>query len=434
LTLLSVVLTGLALHTFVRYRDTQEARNAGAAMLAQVLATQFGADVPRSREELQRACDRLIEHPAVLAVRVWDQSGAPAGGAEVLDGLLAQLGGAQPPGGPDVSVEPAALSPGFGAENAVGYRVEADLGMHLRAERPARMAMLLALSSSFQDSAMGRVWIFCVVMTAVGGLAFVFGSRHLRRRVVHPIMRLVEVAASAGGRDGPASRAAREDELGAVARSLSELREDLGTWRSRAEVIERRMDSQIAAETQRVRGDLRRVQRDAWRDPLTGVNNRRMLEEKFAEIFAAQRHAKEDLAVIMFDLDDFKVTNDTLGHLAGDRILAFMGELLRQCSRADDIAVRYGGDEFVLILPGTSARKALIVAEQIIALFAQRARMLVSTPRPPTVSVGIASLWNNRPAHHAELLELADRALYKAKWGGKAIAHVHNDLEQLPCY
>ena len=97
---------------------------------------------------------------------------------------------------------------------------------------------------------------------------------------------------------------------------------------TRAELVERRMDSQIAARTQQITRDLRRMQRKAWRDSLTGVNNRRMLDEKFPEIFAAQRDARQDLTVVMLDLDHFKKLNDTLGHAAeiGEDVFAALKE------------------------------------------------------------------------------------------------------------
>ena len=212
---------------------------------------------------------------------------------------------------------------------------------------------------------------------------------------------------------------------------MRELQSEVDRWRDRARHFERRLHRQVAAETQRITRDLRRVQRDVYHDALTGVNNRRMLDEKFPEIFAAQREARQDLSVVMFDVDRFKVVNDTLGHKAGDGILAFVGELLHETLRPDDVAVRYGGDEFLLILPGVSARRALAMTERLRALFDQQVKMMVPIRPPPTLSAGIASLWNNGPVSHADLVELADRALIEAKEAGRNAVRVSGGTEQI---
>ena len=136
------------------------------------------------------------------------------------------------------------------------------------------------------------------------------------------------------------------------------------------------------------------------------------------------------MSVIMFDIDHFKTLNDTLGHQAGDELLAFTGELIRQCLRADDSAVRYGGDEFMLILPGVPVEQAQTVAGRVIALFAQRAKLVEVSPRP-SMSAGVASQLNNVPSSAKEIIDLADRALYQAKQAGKNTVRICQNLEQL---
>ncbi|MBN2560234.1 MAG: GGDEF domain-containing protein [Phycisphaerae bacterium] len=428
---LSVAAAGFALHAFIDADQREQTRTAGAAMMTEALTTQLRADVAHSPEELQLACDRLVEHAAVLGASLWDQSGARVAAAAVDDDLLPLVNSPLHAGQPDTEVDVVKMPSQSAGGGTVAYRVETDTGIHLRRERPARMALLLDMSASLPGPT-GGVWLFCASLGAVGVLTFLLCSRHLWRQVVRPISLLLDTVTTAEHADQTVSAVGFQDELGTIARSLLELREELSTWRARAERSERRLDRKIAAETQRITRDLRRVQREAWRDPLTGVNNRRMLGEKLPEILAAQRGAGQDLSVVMLDLDHFKTLNDTLGHKAGDAVLAFAGELLSQCLRADDIAVRYGGDEFILILPGLSIKRALALADRIIVLFSQRAKMMVDVRPAPTISAGIASLWSNPSSDHTGLLELADRALYEAKKAGKATARVYQSDAQLP--
>lgn len=154
-------------------------------------------------------------------------------------------------------------------------------------------------------------------------------------------------------------------------------------------------------------------------DPLTGLYNRRYMEESLRREIARAIRSGRPLAVIMADLDHFKTFNDTFGHEAGDIALTEVGLVLKQGVRASDIACRYGGEEFALVLPDTTPDGTLTRAEAIRARIAdlrvqQRGRNLGGL----TVSLGIALL----PEHGAtpeDLLHAADVALYRAKQAGR---------------
>ncbi len=158
----------------------------------------------------------------------------------------------------------------------------------------------------------------------------------------------------------------------------------------------------------------------AIRDPLTGLFNRRYLEESLErEISKAHRH-KGPLAVIMLDADHFKKFNDTFGHLAGDMVLSNMGKQLVKYSRKEDIACRYGGEEFVLVLPGTKQEVAYQRAEDLRVKIETQKKMKYRNEILPnvTISLGVAIL----PDHGEkmdELMSAADKALYKAKKAGR---------------
>jgi diguanylate cyclase (GGDEF)-like protein len=158
----------------------------------------------------------------------------------------------------------------------------------------------------------------------------------------------------------------------------------------------------------------------ADRDPLTGFFNHRYLHERLAEEILRAQRSREPLAVLMLDLDDFKLVNDTLGHLFGDEILRWTAEQIRAGIRANDIPTRYGGDEFAVILPATTADEACLVGERILGTLADNPYAAQDHgPIPVTASIGTAAF----PAQGRtprELIAAADLALYRVKAGGGA--------------
>jgi diguanylate cyclase (GGDEF)-like protein len=163
--------------------------------------------------------------------------------------------------------------------------------------------------------------------------------------------------------------------------------------------------------------DTLRVQ--SLRDVLTGLFNRRYLDESLhREITRCERHG-QPLAVMMLDVDHFKAFNDTHGHAAGDALLARVGALLRTMSRNEDLVCRYGGEEFTIVLPETSADEALRRARELIAAIATTTvQHMRETIGPCTASIGIAMLPGDGDAA-AALLAQADAALYRAKSEGR---------------
>jgi len=160
------------------------------------------------------------------------------------------------------------------------------------------------------------------------------------------------------------------------------------------------------------------LRQQAVHDPLTGLCNRRYLEENLGRELHRARRANSPLCVVMFDLDNFKPFNDTFGHEAGDSILRDLAQVLREKLRKSDIACRYGGDEFVLVLPDSSLADTQQRVQQIRALLKELPmRHGGQVVRPISASAGIAGL----PEHGstaAELLQAADNAMYAAKQVG----------------
>lgn len=165
-------------------------------------------------------------------------------------------------------------------------------------------------------------------------------------------------------------------------------------------------------EERRMEDELRRL---STTDPLTGLHNRRHLDDTLAGEFERAKRYVQPLAVLMADVDHFKRVNDEHGHDAGDRVLREVAATLKGALRHSDVACRYGGEEFVAILPNTSASGAMQVAERLRRDVESRE---ISGLRV-TISVGVAVHPDGGAATPAALVECADAALYRAKHQGR---------------
>lgn len=165
---------------------------------------------------------------------------------------------------------------------------------------------------------------------------------------------------------------------------------------------------------------LRRVYEAAVLDALTGVANRKHLEERLeAELAFAVRH-DADLSVIIADLDHFKRVNDTHGHLAGDEVLKCAAQRLKQALRTEDFVGRYGGEEFLIVARGTPVAQAVALADRLRAGVSSDPIVFAGQPIVVTMSAGIASLADCGPTKdRASLLAAADERLYLAKERGR---------------
>ncbi len=174
-------------------------------------------------------------------------------------------------------------------------------------------------------------------------------------------------------------------------------------------------EAAMALDNARLYEDARRL---ADRDPLTGFFNHRYLHERLAEEVVRAARTRRPVSVVMLDLDDFKLVNDSLGHLYGDRVLVHVAECIRSAIRASDVTARYGGDEFALILPDTDHDGAAHIAERILDAF-RRSPFAADGRHPFPIggSVGIATHpVDGRSA--TDLIAIADQGLYEAKRGG----------------
>jgi two-component system, cell cycle response regulator len=155
------------------------------------------------------------------------------------------------------------------------------------------------------------------------------------------------------------------------------------------------------------------------RDALTGLFNRRYFMEALdREISRSQRY-KTDLVLCLLDIDHFKNINDCYGHNAGDSVLTKIGILLTESIRDNDIACRYGGEEFAILLPHTNIEEASIMSERFREKVAANDFLHGSSSMRITISIGIAQYQRGGDKSGNSFVEQADRALYQAKEEGR---------------
>jgi diguanylate cyclase len=165
---------------------------------------------------------------------------------------------------------------------------------------------------------------------------------------------------------------------------------------------------------------LEAVRTESLTDPLTTLANRKHFDASIAALVAETHQKGEPLSLVLADIDHFKTFNDTFGHLIGDQVLRLVALALKDNVKGQDVASRFGGEEFAVILPGTSLRQATTVGEHIRRAVMGKELMKRSTGENLgriTISVGVASL--HRGETVAALIERADNCLYAAKRNGR---------------
>jgi diguanylate cyclase (GGDEF)-like protein len=160
------------------------------------------------------------------------------------------------------------------------------------------------------------------------------------------------------------------------------------------------------------------LRENSLRDPMTGLYNRRFLEDYVGALISSSQRRKSPFTVLMLDLDFFKQVNDTHGHEAGDKVIKTLADILVRSVRGSDFAVRYGGEEFLLVLTDTGMEPALKVAEKIRAEVEATKVPLPSGILQKTISIGVAEFPTDADTFW-QVVKYADVALYKAKAGGR---------------
>jgi diguanylate cyclase len=186
----------------------------------------------------------------------------------------------------------------------------------------------------------------------------------------------------------------------------------------------------LAAAEKRVQEQVRQIQSHAAQartDPLTGLTNRRALDEELSRRTLEFRGDHRPVSVLLLDVDHFKRLNDTHGHQTGDEVLRDIARVLKQTARRTDLVARYGGEEFTIVMPETSVESATAVAERIRTRIETTKFHVGGTSLSVTVSQGSAQLLPEE--NEISLLRRADEALYAAKRAGRNRTYWHDGLE-----
>ena len=176
-----------------------------------------------------------------------------------------------------------------------------------------------------------------------------------------------------------------------------------------------------------LRRALQNLKEETIRDPLTGLYNRRFLGDYLSRELIRAKREEGRVALIMIDLDHFKQVNDTAGHAAGDLVLMEIATLLKRHIRGSDIACRYGGEEFTLVLPNATPESAHRKAEAICSAIRENRDKLLEV----TASLGVA-FFPDHAADPESLLGAADEALYEAKRKGRNRVKIFADAAAKP--
>lgn len=202
------------------------------------------------------------------------------------------------------------------------------------------------------------------------------------------------------------------------------------TERKRMEEELRYANEQLSLQLAEIETLHETLREQAIRDPLTGLYNLRFLTESLKREIAQATRDKTSVSVVLLDIDHFKAFNDTYGHKAGDEVLQALGNLLSTQTRLGDIACRYGGDEFVIIMPSAHPKEALRRAEQWRRLFETTEIVSKEDTIAATISVGVATF----PDHGMtddEIWRAADNALYAAKSAGRNCVMVYEHPREI---
>jgi len=204
-------------------------------------------------------------------------------------------------------------------------------------------------------------------------------------------------------------------ETKSIIKSSKTLKDQLDSTNSKIDVLSKKMEG---------------LKKTSRTDMLTGLLNRYGFDESMDRIFEDKETPHDPLCVIMVDIDHFKKVNDTYGHLVGDSVLKMLGKLLKDHIKGRDIAARFGGEEFLLVLPKTPIEGAHSLAEQIRSNLAKMKLTIKDTGKPIgqiTISLGVSLHKNGESIDDA--IERADNALYQAKNTGRNKTITQFDLD-----
>jgi len=254
-------------------------------------------------------------------------------------------------------------------------------------------------------------------------------AQSLLKNVLNEILCSKDLASSYGSDLAKYSdRLANAEDLVEIQQLAEDMIRDTRMMAASSLSLQERLE-EASRDAEKLREQLEKVGKDASTDPLTGLHNRRSVDEKASELLRRFEEEGSSFSAIMIDIDHFKKFNDTYGHHAGDDVLRILSATLRDFLKGMDLPARYGGEEFLVLLPATELDGACVVAEELRKLIARNELKVLKTQKnigSVTVSVGTAEVRSGDTVD--SLIDRADKALYLAKRSGRNNVKSEHDL------
>ena len=260
-----------------------------------------------------------------------------------------------------------------------------------------------------------RTWIQQVLIPLVSLMLVACLGIHYHRRWRRPMRQLRALLGEVRAGKQPIERLREVDGgMAPLVPQLQDLLRELRLQKQAHAELNEEMSLRVAQRTSAMERMISALKVQATIDPLTGLYNRRWLDKQLKSLMEQCRRDKLEVCALMIDVDHFKLLNDTLGHRQGDQLLRSLGQLIRCTMRGADAAFRYGGDEFLVLMPGSNLDSARALARRLETLVQSLTQPLAVNPKP-RLSIGVGCL-TDLGTHAAEqLIQLADRNLYSVK-------------------
>ncbi len=313
-------------------------------------------------------------------------------------------------------------------------------GLPMKESRRLLGYITIGMNEPGLSQSLSELWVAQFTGAAVICLLLLPVAVLLVRKTVQPLVQLFNASLALAEGEVPLPVSVnRQDEIGLLADAFNYMTVKLTTARELQHHAQEELERKVALRTKELEHLNEQLERTARQfetlaatDPLTSVANRRAIGDALQHAYYDAKRWKSDLACVMLDIDGFKQLNDTLGHLMGDQVLQQTARALTRASRGGDVAGRYGGDEFVLLLPRADEEAAIAVAIRLGELFTREMQTLLGDTvmnNKVTMSMGVAIMSQANVRDSEQLLAKADHALYRAKKTGKNKIVIYNAAE-----
>jgi len=218
----------------------------------------------------------------------------------------------------------------------------------------------------------------------------------------------------------PMTESQNRDEIALIHNAIISMVLKINSYTNMLDTLNASLEDKVKERTKELEFRNKELKLLASTDPLTKLYNRRYFTKTSAQILAISKRNQLDLSIIMLDVDEFKRVNDTYGHAVGDDVLIAIATTLKEFTRESDVICRFGGEEFIILLPETNVEGAKIIAEKIRLAIKDKVVHINNTVElKSTVSIGVSQVDLQSDKHIETSIHRADKALYEAKETGK---------------